>query len=58
MGYRLVRGNTENVQEGEISKPEVCEKEKEDERAAGVAVFSVVIQVSVSVRNCSDRREA
>ena len=65
-GDRLVRGNTENVQEGEISKPvpppwpdgrEVCEKE-EDERAAGVAVFSGVIQVSVSARNCSGRREA
>ena len=66
-GDRLVRGNTENVQEGEMSKPvppprpdgrEVCEKEKEDERTAGVAVFSGVIQVSVSARNCSDRREA
>ena len=66
-GDRLVRGNTENVQEREISKPvppprpdgrEVCEKEKKDERAAGVVVFSVVIQVSVSARNCSDRREA
>ena len=66
-GDRLVRGNTENVQEGEISKPvppprpdgqEVCEKGKEDERAAGVAVFSGVIQVWVSARNCSDRREA
>ena len=53
-----MRWNTENVQEGEISKPvpppwpdgrEVCEKEKEDERAAGVVVFSDVIQVSVSV---------
>ena len=39
---------TENVQEGDINKPvplpqpdgwEVCEKEQEDERAAGVAVF-------------------
>ena len=48
-GDRLVRGDTEKVQEGEMSKPvppprpdgrEVCEKEKEDERAAGVAVFS------------------
>ena len=56
-GDRLVRGNTENVQEGEISKTvpppwpdgrEVCEKEKEDEKAAGVAVFSGVIQVSMS----------
>ena len=37
---------------------EVCEKEKEDERAAGVVVFSGVIQVSESARNCSDRREA
>ena len=45
-GVRLVRGNTENVQEGEIRKPvppprpdgrEVCEK------AAGVAVFLGVI---------------
>ena len=41
-----MKGNTENVQEGEISKPVSppwppwCEKEKEDERAAGVAVFS------------------
>ena len=35
----------------------VCEKEKEDERAAGAAVLSGVIQVSVSARNCSDRRE-
>ena len=59
-GDRLVRGNTENVQEGEMGKPvppprpdgwEVCEKEKEDERAGGVAVFSGVIQVSVSARN-------
>ena len=59
-GDRLVRGNTENVQEGEISKPvppprpdgrEVCEKEKEDERAAGVVVFSGVIQVSVPKGN-------
>ena len=66
-GDRLVMGNTENVQEGEIRKPvpppwpdgrEVCEKEKEDERAAGVGVLSGVIQVLVSVRNCSDRREA
>ena len=68
-GDRLVRGNTENVQEGENNKPvpvplpwpdgrEVCEKEKEDERAAGVAVFSGVIQVSVRARNCRDRREA
>ena len=64
-GDRLVRGNTENVQEGEISKPvppprpvgwEVFEKEKEDERAAGVAVFLGVIQILVSTRNCSDRR--
>ena len=59
-GDRLVRGNTENVEEGEISKPvppprpdgrEVCEKEKEDERAAGVAVFSGVIHVLVSAKN-------
>ena len=55
-----MRRNTEKVQEGEMSKPvppprpdgrEVCEKEKEDERAAGVVVFSGVIQVSVSTRN-------
>ena len=64
---RIIRGNTENVQEGEINKPvppprldgrEVCEKEKEDERAAGVVVFSGVIQVSVKAGNCRDRIEA
>ena len=41
-GDRLIRGNTETVQECEINKPvpppqpdgwEVCEKEKENERA-------------------------
>ena len=53
-GDRLVRGNTENVQEGEISKPlplprpggrAVCEKEKDksDSRSGGARAVPTMI---------------
>lgn len=60
---RSGRERAENFHEGEIRRPVppprpegrgVCEKEKEDESAAGVAVLSGVIQVSVRARNWRD----
>lgn len=64
---RSGRGRTEYFQAGEINKPVppprpdgrgVWENEKEEERAAGVAVLSGVIQVSVRARKWRDRKEA
>uniref|UniRef100_A0A0E9W6X6 Uncharacterized protein n=1 Tax=Anguilla anguilla TaxID=7936 RepID=A0A0E9W6X6_ANGAN len=64
---RSERGRAEYFQEGEIRRPVppprpdgrgVWENEKKEERAAGVAVFSGVIHVSVRARKSRESREA